>query len=176
MQTITDPGFATITGGVVLGDATFFPAIVYASAPNVYGTASPGVAQADPSLSSTIDIAIDPAYSVNEVSMWLFNGNTYPVDYTVSAYSGSTLLGSQSFGAIPSNLNLGYVTPDLQYSGITDVKVSVNNPSAGWDFLIDDVTLNGKVNGNPFPTPEPASMIALAAGAAALIRRKSARR
>ena len=35
---------ATFTGGVVLGFATFFPAIAFATVPNVYGTADFGKA------------------------------------------------------------------------------------------------------------------------------------
>ena len=40
-QTITTQE-ATFSGGVVLGLATFFPAIAFASKPNVYGTADFG--------------------------------------------------------------------------------------------------------------------------------------
>src|SRR5450432_2722613 len=54
---------ATFTGGVVLGFATFFPAISFATPPNVYGSADFGNG-----LSKAITIAINPAFSTTEVS------------------------------------------------------------------------------------------------------------
>jgi hypothetical protein len=174
-QTINVPGVATFSGGVILGNATNFPAIVFASKPNSYSTASPNVAQGDPSLSSVIDIAVDPSLACNEVSLALFNGNTMPVDYMVSAFNGTTLLGSQTFNAVPSNLNQGFVTPDLVFAGITDVKVTLVNPANGWDFLIDDVVFNGNiVKVVPGATPEPASLAVLGLGVVGIIRRRKA--
>lgn len=54
---------ATFSGGVVLGFATFFPAISFATVPNVYGTANFGN-----HLSDALTIAIDPAFTTTEVS------------------------------------------------------------------------------------------------------------
>src|SRR5450432_3762297 len=64
---VTTP--ATFEGGVILGFATFFPAISFATVPNVYGSADFGN-----HLSNTITIAIDPAFTTTEVSFALFNG------------------------------------------------------------------------------------------------------
>jgi hypothetical protein len=66
---VTTP--ATFSGGVVLGFATFFPAIAFATAPNVYGSADFGN-----HLSNALTIAIDPAFTTTEVSFALFNGET----------------------------------------------------------------------------------------------------
>src|SRR5947209_3607863 len=54
---------ATFSGGVILGFATFFPAISFATAPNVYGSADFGN-----HLSNSITIAIDPQFATTEVS------------------------------------------------------------------------------------------------------------
>jgi len=89
-QTIVVPNVATFTGGVILGDASAFPAIAYATAPNVYGTAYFGFG-----LANLLDIAISPAYAVNEVSFVLFNGLGSTLPYEVDAYSGTTLVASQ---------------------------------------------------------------------------------
>ena len=75
---------ATFTGGVVLGFATFFPAISAATPPNVYGTADFGNG-----LSRTLSIAIDPAFATTEVSFALFNGETFTQTYSVHAFNGA---------------------------------------------------------------------------------------
>src|SRR5450432_1349703 len=61
---VTTP--ATFSGGVVLGFATFFPAISFATIPNVYGTADFGNR-----LSNSLSIVTDPAFSTTEVSFAL---------------------------------------------------------------------------------------------------------
>jgi hypothetical protein len=49
---------ATFAGGVVLGFATFFPAISFATPPNVYGSADFGNG-----LSNAMTIAINPTFT-----------------------------------------------------------------------------------------------------------------
>ena len=80
-QTISTTA-ATFSGGVVLGFATFFPAIAFASKPNVYGSANFGNR-----LSETMSIAINPAFTTTEVSFALFNGETFNQSYTVNAFN-----------------------------------------------------------------------------------------
>jgi hypothetical protein len=171
MQTITVPGVATFTGGVVLGNATNFPAQAYATSPNVYAT----VAGADPSLLPTLTMDIDPAFSVSEVSFPLFNGMTISESYIVTFYDGATLLSSQTFSNIPSNINNGYVIVDFTGTHITRMTVGAASTSGGWDFLIDSVALNQRVQD---AVPEPASLLLLSAGLAALAgvtRRRTSR-
>lgn len=171
MQTINVPNVATFTGGVILGNATNFPAIKFATAPNTYASASPNVAGGDPSLSSTLDIAIDPAFTVSEVFLPVFNGMTSTQSYVVNAYDGANLVASQTLANIPSNALSGYGTADLLASNITHVSISPTDTTQGWDFLIDTVGFNTSA------VPEPASMAALGIGAIGLLRRrKSARR
>jgi hypothetical protein len=85
---------ATFSGGVVLGLATFFPAISFASSPNVYGTADFGNG-----LSKTLNIAVDPTFTTTEVSFALFNGETFNQSYTATAFNGSTQVASQSLAS-----------------------------------------------------------------------------
>ena len=66
-QTITTTP-ATFTGGVVLGFATFFPAISFATPPNVYGTADFGNG-----LPEKLTISVNPAFPTTEVSFALKN-------------------------------------------------------------------------------------------------------
>src|SRR5664279_595556 len=77
---VTTP--ATFSGGVVLGFATFFPAISFATTPNVYGSADFGNR-----LSNALTIAIDPAFTTTEVSFALFNGETFNQSYTATAFN-----------------------------------------------------------------------------------------
>ncbi|MEI9814897.1 MAG: hypothetical protein WDO18_20645 [Acidobacteriota bacterium] len=80
-QTIVVPNVATFTGGVILGNATAFPAQSFATSPNIYATAGFGSG-----LSSTLSIFINPAFgNVNEVSFPVFNGATQPISYVVTA-------------------------------------------------------------------------------------------
>ena len=79
---VTTP--ATFSGGVVLGFATFFPAIAFATAPNVYGSADFGN-----HLSNALTITIDPAFTTTEVSFALFNGETFNQSYSVDGFTST---------------------------------------------------------------------------------------
>lgn len=153
-QTITTTP-AVFTGGVLLGFATFFPAIAFASAPNVYGTADFGNR-----LAKQLTIDINPAYMTTEVSFALFNGETFSQSYVVNAYNGSAVVASQTLSNIAPNFNSGYALADvLSLSGITQVTIApVGSPSV-WDFLIDSVAFNQNITsvitGPPPPVVQP---------------------
>jgi hypothetical protein len=153
---VTTP--ATFSGGVVLGFATFFPAISFATVPNVYGTASFGN-----NLSESLSMAIDPTFFTNEVSFALFNGETFNQSYTVDAFNGTSLVASQSLTSLAPNFNSGYGLVDLISAlGITDVTITPNGTPTAWDFLIDTVAFNQSiqtaVNAPPPPlVPLPAT-------------------
>lgn len=136
-QTIVTPT-ATFSGGVVLGLATFFPAISFASSPNVYGTADFGNG-----LSRTLTIDLNSSNQVNQVSFALFNGETFNQTYQVDAFNGTTVVATQTLTSVAPNFNSGYGIIDLSSTtNITQVTINaVGNPVV-WDFLIDDVVIN----------------------------------
>lgn len=154
MQTITTTP-ATFTGGVVLGFATFFPAIAYASPSNVYGTADFGQ-----NLGHSLDINITPGFTASEVSFALFNGETFAQTYEAIAYDGSTVVATKTIQNIPANFNSGYATVDLLAPNITKVVIAPTGAPSIFDFLIDTVAFNETVqqavnNGPPPVTPPP---------------------
>ena len=132
---------ATFTGGVVLGFATFFPAIAFATKPNVYGSADFGNG-----LSKAITIAIDPAFTTTEVSFALFNGETFNQSYTVNAFNGASLVANQTLNNIAPNFNSGFGLVDLNnLAGITSVTIAPTGAPSVWDFLIDTVAFNQNI-------------------------------
>ena len=142
---------ATFTGGVILGFATYFPAISYATAPNVYGTADFGSG-----LARTLDININPTFTATEVGFALFNGETFNQSYKVTAYDGANTVASVTLGNMPSNFNSGYGVVDLKASNITRVVIAPIGTPKVWDFLIDTVTFNQSPQdfyGTPPSTP-----------------------
>jgi hypothetical protein len=153
MQTITTPE-ATYTGGVVLGFATFFPAISFATPPNVYGTANFGNG-----LPEKLSIDVNAANPTTEVSFALFNGEVFNQSYTVNAFDGTTLVGTQHLLSVPPNFNSGYALIDLTApAGITNLTVTPDGAPSAWDFLIDSVAFNQSLSAvvpNPDPTLPP---------------------
>jgi len=135
---------ATFGGGVVLGLATFFPAIQFATGPNVYGTADFGN-----NLGKALTIDINPTFGdVNRVSFALFNGETYTESYLVSAFNGTSLVASQTMANILPNFNSGYAIADLSTTSTPITKVTIaptTNAHTTWDFLIDTVTFNQSI-------------------------------
>jgi len=150
---VTTP--ATFSGGVVLGFATFFPAISFATVPNVYGTADFGNG-----LSNALTIGIDPTFTTTEVSFALFNGETFNQSYTADAFDGTNLVATQTLTNVAPNFNSGYGLVDLNnLGGITSVTIAPTGGTAVWDFLIDTVAFNENitsvVNSPPPPVVQP---------------------
>ena len=150
---VTTP--ATFSGGVLLGFATFFPAIAFATAPNVYGTADFGNG-----LATSLTISMDPAFTTTEVSFALFNGETFNQSYNVEAFNGATMVATQTLTNVAPNFNSGYGLIDLiALGGITSVAVAPTGAPAAWDFLIDTVAFNQNVtsvvNAPPPPVVQP---------------------
>ena len=119
-QTITTPP-ATFSGGVVLGFATFFPAISFATKPNVYGTANFGNG-----LPEQLTIDINPTFATTEVSFALFNGETFNQTYSVDAFNGASTVpvAHQTLTSLAPNFNSGYGLVDLNSAGgITKVTI-----------------------------------------------------
>jgi hypothetical protein len=150
-QTIIYPQ-ATFTGGVILGNATNFPAQSFATSPNIYGTAWFGT-----NLSSTLTIAINPTFPTNEISFPLFNGRLVSQSYTVSAFDVSNnLLTSLDFLNIPSTTSGGFAIVDLVALGIVTVTISPDSiPGGDWDFAVDSIALNQSLRPVPLPGALP---------------------
>ena len=149
-QTITTAP-AIFTGGVVLGFATFFPAISFATVPNVYGTANFGNG-----LPELLTITINPAFATTEVSFALFNGEVFNQTYTVNAFNGASLVANQTLTSVAPNFNSGYGLIDLlALGGITSVTIAPTGAPAAWDFLIDTVAFNQNITTIINPPPPP---------------------
>jgi hypothetical protein len=152
-QVVTVPGIATISGGTVLGLATNFPAIIYATSPNVYGTDNAGI------YSETLTISINPSDSVDEVSFPIFNGETSSVSYVATAFNGTTQVAQQTFTNVPANTSSGYALADLVAANITSVTITPVGAPSAYDFLIDTIALNESVQQAVNPTPEPSTFV-----------------
>lgn len=162
--TTTTP-IAQFTGGTTLGLATFFPAITFASSPNVYGTADFGN-----SLSSTLNINFNStALNTDHVSFALFNGETTAQSYIVTTTFADETTATTQFNNIAANWQSGYALVDLLFPAlrISNIAINVvpdsfntlniNTPSSKlttWDFLIDDVAFNRNV-ANVVPSVTP---------------------
>jgi hypothetical protein len=142
---------ALFSGGVVLGLATFFPAIQFATGPNVYGTADFGNG-----LSRTLTIDVQPGFITTEVSFALFNGETFNQSYLVQAFNGASVVASQTLASILPNFNSGYALADVTSAGgITSVTIDAINPPGAWDFLIDTVAFNQSITSAVNVPPPP---------------------
>ena len=118
---------ATISGGQILTNATSLPA----NAGTVYGTAS-----FCPGCLPTITIAF--AQGVSKFSVFVMNGNTVTVTYTVLDDQG----GSQLITLVANFLS-GAGTVTLPESNIHNVQITSGEAlggCCGWDFLIDYIT------------------------------------
>ena len=147
---------ATFSGGVVLGFATFFPAIAFATPPNVYGTADFGNR-----LARDLTIDINPSFLTTEVSFALFNGETFNQTYSINAFNGATLVGNQTLTNMAPNFNSGYGLVDLTVAGgITQVVITPTGAPVAWDFLIDTVAFNQSITSVVNAPPPPPSILA----------------
>lgn len=151
MQVI-DSTPATFSGGVVLGFATFFPAISFATGPNVYGTADFANG-----LPEQLTIDIKPGFATTEVSFALFNGEVFNQSYTVRAFDGINQVASQSLLNVAPNFNSGWGVIDITAPNITKVTITPDGNPTAYDFLIDTVVFNQSITqviNNPIP-PSP---------------------
>jgi hypothetical protein len=162
MQTYTQPGVFSITGGVVLGNPTFLPQFPgNGSPPNLYGTTD----VADPSLLSTITLRLDPSLKITAVSGLLFNGQNFVASgntesYTITAFSGGTQVAAQNPVLSTDLTSPGSFTNFSLSSTLANVITSVTftTPNAGtngWDFLVDSIHATTSVH----VIPEPSTMV-----------------
>jgi hypothetical protein len=173
-QTIIVPGVATFSGGTILGDASNFPAQSFATPPNIYGTIGTGG-----NYQSTLTITIDPTFLANEISFPLFNGATQTESYMVDAFSGATMVGTQTFSNLPANTAAGFGIVDIKAANITSVLISPLTLDAsccnGWDYAIDSVAFNETVQEAFSPEPGTLTLIGLGLGFGSLLIRRRKR-
>jgi hypothetical protein len=171
-QTITVPGVATISGGVILGDETNLPAQAFGTPPNVYGTAGFGN-----NLSSTLTLTFNAAFPVTQVSFPVFNGATITESYLITAYNGAAVVASQTLTNLASNALGGYAIADLTSTSISSITVAptaLNDPAVnGWDFSIDSIALNESVQQAFAPEPAGLTLLGLFAIGIIFITRRS---
>jgi hypothetical protein len=127
-QSVVIPGLATFTGGVV-GNLTSDLDGAYVTPPNAYGTAKTGIGSPNATnpLQSTLTIAIDPSFAVNQVSLPVFNGAPVTLSYQANAYSGSTMVASQTLNNIPAfDPSDGSSDPDAAVADLTASSMAVS--------------------------------------------------
>ena len=157
MQTYSQAGVYSISGGVVLGNPNFLAAFAtQGSAPNLYGTAD----FADPSLQATISLALPTAEGVTSVSGVFFNGQSVSETYTLTAMSGGTTVATQTFTLAAASSTSDYY--DFAFSSTTTLpitSVTFTTPNAdtnGYDFFVDTIHI---VPGSVVPEPSTYLMI-----------------
>jgi hypothetical protein len=171
-QTITVPGVAIISGGVILGDETNLPAQAFGTPPNVYGTAGFG-----DNLSPTLAVSFNTAFPLTEVSFPVFNGATISESYTITAYNGAAVVASQTLTNLASNSSDGFAIADLSsanISSLTIAPIALNDPAVnGWDFSIDSIALNESVQQAFAPEPPGLGVLGFSAIGVIFVTRRS---
>jgi hypothetical protein len=153
MQTYSQAGVFTISGGVALGNPTFLAAFpAHGTPPNLYGTAD----FADPSLQSTITLTFPAPEDVVSVTGVLFNGQTDTESYVVDAFSGATLVAVNTFTGMAANSSTS-AFGNISLSSVAALpitSVTITTPNAalnGWDFFVDTITITPGTVAVPAP-------------------------
>jgi hypothetical protein len=145
VQTYSQLGVYSITGGVVLGNPTFLPAFsTRGTPPNLYGTTD----TADPSLLPAITLTIFPSLFAiaNEVVGTLFNGQPLKELYEVDAFSGAMRVDEklvstdESFSGGSAIFDVGSPSASLPITSV--VMTPTDADLNGWDFLVDTIGIN----------------------------------
>jgi len=179
MQTYSQAGVFSISGGVALGNPTFLASFAaHGSPPNAYGTAD----FADPSLLGTITLTFPSAEDVTSVTGVLFNGQPTPENYVVTAFSGATVVFADVFTNMAANtstngfgnISLSATDPALPITSVTITTPDAAGPNGFWDFFVDSIVVTP---GAVTTTPEPSTALILLSGAVGLwaVRRRRRR-
>lgn len=176
MQTIAIPGVASFTGGVVLGLAASLSGNPYATAPNIYATASDNVVGVGGfSLPDSIVINIAGGTAATQATIPVINGLRQAATYVVTAFDNGSVVSQQTLADVQA---FGYAVASLNAAAITSITIA-SVDSSTWDFGTDTVTLVESSGASIVTsTPEPASAaLAIAglvvAGAFGLLRKRN---
>jgi hypothetical protein len=145
-------GQIQFSGGVVLGFPTAFPAVEFATEPNVYASSNFG----DPSLNSIISIDI-VGLAVDRVEGLLFNGEIQVNDFMVRAYDVAGLLLDSEMHTIASNTDSGAAIFSMNSDSpnLARVEFEEINGDADWNMLLDTIVFNQQI-------PAPGALFTLA--------------
>lgn len=159
MQTYSQAGVYSITGGVALGNPSFLAAFAaHGSAPNLYGTAD----FADPSLLATITLTLPSTELATAVSGVFFNGQPDAESYVLTAFSGGSTVGTRTITLAGSSSTSDFYNFSFTSTASVPItSVTFTTPNAvtnGYDFFVDSIHI---VPGTLSAVPEPASLILL---------------
>lgn len=145
-------GQIQFSGGVVLGFPTAFPAVEFATEPNVYASSNFGHETLDSIIS--IDIA---GLAVDRVEGLLFNGEVQVNDFMVRAYDAAGLLLDSEMHTIASNSDSGAAIFSMNSDSpnIARVEFEEFNTDGAWNMLLDTIVFNQEI-------PAPGTMLAIA--------------
>lgn len=119
-------GVATVSGGQILSSATNLPA----DESVIYGTGSTDITNCAGCLST---ITIEFSQKISNFSVWVLNGNTITVTYTIEDD-----IGGHRTVTLPSNASSGFQTVFLSSTGIRRVTIT-SSSLLSWDFFIDNM-------------------------------------
>ena len=163
MQTYSQPGIFSISGGVLLGNPNFLSAFgVNGTPPNLYGTSD----FASPTLLPTLTLDLPTtSFFFTSVSFLIFNGQPITEIYSINGIAGGNPIPPMNIGPIASSIAGGFTNFTFNSLGDPITRISITTPNAninGWDFFVDTIVLTGT------PVPEAPSFVLLLAPIAGL--------
>lgn len=147
-------GQIQFSGGVILGFPVNFPAVDFATEPNVYASSNLG----DPTLSDTLAIDINlGGAGASLVQGLLFNGESQVNDFMVTAYDLSGAVVDSAMYNIAANTDSGAAIFSMSSDSdnIYRVEFQEFNTDGAWNMLLDTITFNREI-------PAPGSLLSLA--------------
>jgi hypothetical protein len=153
-QTIDVAGAVTLGGGVVLDLASTLTGNTFATAPNIYATASDNlVGKGAFSLPSTITIDAASGVTMDQATVPLINGMPVSENYVVTAFDNGSQVSQQIFSSVQA---FGFAVASFSGFDFTSITITPTDTSS-WDFATDSITLNESAMRGILSTPEPAS-------------------
>jgi hypothetical protein len=160
-QTLDVSGAVTISGGVVLDLASTLTGNPYATAPNIYATASDNkVGTGGFGLPSTITIDTASGTVGDQATVPVINGMNSSESYIVTAFDGGSQVSQQIFSNVQA---FGFAVASFTGIDFTSITITPTDASS-WDFATDSISLSESATRSILSTPEPASAGLVLAG------------